>query len=77
MPVRSRHNLDANIPHLMANAMEEIYETEATKELVDRMPVPFRACFHQQDKTSFCFKNKKQQQAAAARVSSQLPSNRG
>jgi hypothetical protein len=37
IPMRNRDSLNANVPHLVANAMEETYETEATKEMVSRM----------------------------------------
>ena len=37
IPMRNRENLDANMPHLVANAMEETLETEATKAMVSRM----------------------------------------
>lgn len=37
IPMRNRETIDANIPLLMANAIEEIFETEATKAMVSRM----------------------------------------
>lgn len=37
IPMRNRDSLDVNMPHLVANAMEETLETEATKVMVSRM----------------------------------------
>ena len=37
IPMRNRDSLNTNLPHLVANAMEETFETEATKAMISRM----------------------------------------